>query len=71
MQSQMFYCLKWPHFALLHHITLCLRKGGHVLVSVISRALEACGQLANKIAVTLSERGGGKDPFTHVTELRL
>lgn len=36
-----------------------------MLASIISRAPEACGQLANVIAVTLSEERGGRGLFPH------
>lgn len=42
-----------------------------MLVSIICRAPEACGQLANIIAITLSEGRGGRDPFTHVNSWKV
>lgn len=59
------------NFALVYPRTPWLRKGSCVLVLLIAQGPEACRQLVNKIALTLSDWGGGKDTFTHVTELRL
>lgn len=43
-----------------------------MLVSIICRAPEAYGQLANIIiAATLSEGRGGRDPFPHVNSWKV